>query len=320
MKDASTPPALSVIAFCLAVDALTAEVIGGLENEGVHPILLKGPSIANWLYRSGERPYTDVDLLVDADRLEDTRKTLEGLGFRDVTPPAEATVGMGADYATNWARRPGEPLVDLHTYLPGAKASPRDQWKVLDCETESLEVSRSQVRVLTPIARGMHISLHSARHGPRRGRPLQDLEQLLAQQTDLQFWKASRDMAERLDALEAFAAGLQRTEEGIRIANAIGLAEPTEFGVLAHVTLQDPRPALGLEAFAQAPSWREKARILRQKLFPSRRVVEASFPFARKGPVQLVLVYLSRPFVLLSRLVTKGLPQWLRIRRSAKKR
>ncbi|MCA1711243.1 MAG: nucleotidyltransferase family protein, partial [Actinobacteria bacterium] len=49
----------------LAVDAQTAEVVQRLHQADVPCLLLKGPSIAGWLYNDGTpRPYGDSDLLV----------------------------------------------------------------------------------------------------------------------------------------------------------------------------------------------------------------------------------------------------------------
>ena len=54
MNQATVPhPALLDAACTLGCDRVGAEVIGALQGTGVPTILLKGPSIARWLYPSG---------------------------------------------------------------------------------------------------------------------------------------------------------------------------------------------------------------------------------------------------------------------------
>src|SRR5438270_41821 len=69
--------------WAMAVDAVTAEVVTALDGAGVDCLLLKGPSIAGWLYEEGARTYSDTDLLVAPDRLPAARATLAELGFRN---------------------------------------------------------------------------------------------------------------------------------------------------------------------------------------------------------------------------------------------
>src|SRR5687768_3185228 len=73
---------LLVASHNLATDALAADVYRALRAEGVPATLLKGPSIARWLYRPGERIYSDVDLLVPPEAVARAGGVLGALGFR----------------------------------------------------------------------------------------------------------------------------------------------------------------------------------------------------------------------------------------------
>ena len=57
------------MAHTLAVDVVTAEVVDAFRRAGVRAVVLKGPTLAGWLY-GGEavRTYGDSDLLVSARR------------------------------------------------------------------------------------------------------------------------------------------------------------------------------------------------------------------------------------------------------------
>ena len=71
----SLSPGIRTTALALAIDAVTAQVVTALRANGIRPLLLKGPSIAGWLYGDGAaRPYGDSDLLVaSGERSPDTR-------------------------------------------------------------------------------------------------------------------------------------------------------------------------------------------------------------------------------------------------------
>src|SRR5436309_3618105 len=69
----------------LRVDQVTAEVVRAFRVAEVPSILLKGPSIAGWLYADGSpRSYIDSDLLVRPDRHSRAEKILEDLRFTPV--------------------------------------------------------------------------------------------------------------------------------------------------------------------------------------------------------------------------------------------
>ena len=85
---------------------------------GSRQLLLKGASIARWLYDSaGERVYDDVDLLVRDSQLAQAERTLQGRAFRFVHDD---------DHGQVWLRGPVN--VDLHRRLTGIKAQIRTRF------------------------------------------------------------------------------------------------------------------------------------------------------------------------------------------------
>lgn len=66
----------------------TAAVLGRLENQGVTALVFKGCAIARHYEDTALRPYRDLDLIVDAERLADARETL------DAAPPLNYPVDL----------------------------------------------------------------------------------------------------------------------------------------------------------------------------------------------------------------------------------
>ena len=80
----------------LALDAATADVLRAFERVGARALLLKGASIARWLYAEGEpRTYVDCDVLVAPADVAAAEEVL-------ATPPT-----TGASSTTARCRRGG---------------------------------------------------------------------------------------------------------------------------------------------------------------------------------------------------------------------
>ncbi len=115
---------------CLAEETLLGEVLGDLgcrlAAKGIPAVLLKGSDLATRVYRPGERPRNDVDLLVRPGDLGGLGEVLRTAGFEPDHPaPARARAHW---FAVTW-RHLARPRVqvDLHWDLarPG-----RARWNV----------------------------------------------------------------------------------------------------------------------------------------------------------------------------------------------
>ncbi len=72
------------MAHTLAVDVVTAEVVGAFRRAGVRAVVLKGPTLAGWLYGGDAvRTYGDSDLLVPAAGRGAAEAELARLGFEE---------------------------------------------------------------------------------------------------------------------------------------------------------------------------------------------------------------------------------------------
>jgi hypothetical protein len=213
--------AVRLTAHALARDVATAEVVEALRALGVRSIVLKGPSIARWLYVDGSpRPYSDTDLLVSPADLEPAAEALRSIGYRlsiddRIAPAADA-------HHVVWRREGDGAAVEVHWRLAGVRLSPDAAWRRLSAETETTYLAGAEVEFLNLPARALHLALHAMQHGEDREKSLEDLRRGLRLADD-ECWRAAADWAVALDAQDAFAAGLRVIPEGARLATALKL-------------------------------------------------------------------------------------------------
>jgi hypothetical protein len=274
----------------VAVDAVTAEVTGALGEAGIPVVLLKGPSIARWLYDDERvRGYSDSDLLVDPARVRDAEQVLSAIGFRRAWGPV-AHPGMESPPAAPWHRGPFS--VDLHEALPGALVPPQRAWGVLAGGLASMDVGGRAVTVLRPDARLVHVVLHAAHHGPRVAQPIDDLRAAAAR-LDVVDWVAALDVAERIGATAAFANGLSMLPETRALGRRLRIGvRPSREWVLA--TSEGAHLAVGLDRLLRTRGPCAKATLVRHELFPSRDFMRWRHPLARRSSRGLVAAYAWR--------------------------
>jgi len=305
MDSVSAPrpaPAIVTAARVLRVDSVTAEVVTAMRRAGIRPLLLKGPSTAAWLYGDGAaRPYGDTDLLVAPKAYRPAGDVLRGLGFRSRAyawePDSQA-----------WLRRADASLVDLHCTLIGAFA-PRDKvWKELAAHTDTLRVGGIDVEVPRIPARALHIALHAAQHGDDYQQPSEDLGRAIRLANE-KTWREAADVARRIDAVPAFAAGLRLNPDGVRVAERLELPSGPPPAVLLRPKTRAP-VAFALDVLTDEKQRRARARLLVRSIFPSPLYMRqwsamhmTRWPAAfRRGSAGLMVAYLWRPVWVLLRL------------------
>jgi hypothetical protein len=271
----------------LLLDVVAADVIGELSARGIRSLLMKGPSVANWLYDDGElRAYVDVDLLVDPGQLAAAGSVLTECGF-------EPGVGWNLDqHAENWVRRRDGAGVDLHWRILGIGSDPRRAWESLSSTAEQLRVARTEVEALGIPARALHLALHAARNGREQEQSMRDLMRGLAR-LDEDTWRAAAALADELDAAEPMAVGLRLVPEGRVLADRLGL--PSEVSARWALSARTPPPwSQRLYEIGAAPGVRAKARALTAGLVPPASYVRERYRWARTGRWALVLAYAVR--------------------------
>ena len=299
----------------LHADAVAAEVATAFAAVGIRSILVRGASVARYLYGADEtRTYDDADLLIDRTAGAHAVDVLRELDFRDVT-------GLGRresdrpPWSSTWGRDRDGGNVDLHWTIVGARADPEVVWNALAAETEALEVARANLVGLNAPATALVVALHAAQHGVRVLRVQEDLTRAISR-FPRETWEHATRLAGAIDALNAFGFGLRLVPAGAELANELGL--PTHAFVETILRSEDAPPtALGFDWLSQTPGLAAKARLIAGKIIPDRAFMRVWFPPARGGsPVGLALGYLWRPLWLLWH-GPIGLRSWSAARRAA---
>ena len=289
------PPGLHTAMHTLRIDAATAEVVNVLREGGVPSILLKGPSVARWIYDGASRPYGDCDLLVRRSDLEVSEQSLQALGFE-----------RGGLYSIpgDWPRhaavyRRGDVVVDLHQTLLGVTADADRLWEVLAPHREQMRIAGVGVDVLDPAGRAFVLALHSAKDGGRDEKPRRDLERAL-EILPPDLWRAAAEIAAAVGSGEAFAAGLRRCPAGRELSVELDLSPQ----VSREIALRQHDPAalaVGMDWLLRSKGTRRKAGLVARKIVPPPAFLREWSPLARRGRWGLALAYLWRPLWLLWR-------------------
>ena len=149
------------------------EATAALNRADIEPLLLKG---VGWLFtvpdeRRGERIISDLDLMIDSDRLHSGMSQLFSLGYRARAEFA----GEHASASLFRQQDPGE--IDLHHRPPGTfYLMGRESARV---SSESVEVEGARARVPGPTDRALHLIVHDMMHDGRLHKGTVDLRHLL---------------------------------------------------------------------------------------------------------------------------------------------
>jgi len=288
----------------LRVDYATAAVLNAFEAAGVRTILLKGPSLARWLYAPGDqRTYLDCDLLVPEEDFDTAAAALPPLGFEPEVQEG-AMPDWWREHGLTWFRSTDRTAVDLHRSLPGAHVDAASLWRSLAARTEPVEVGGYTATTLTVAGRALHLALHAAQHAgvPRH---VMEVERAIAR-TDEQTWFEAAELAREIAATAAMGIGLRFTPDGEALADRLGL--PSDAPVEVALRAEGVPEALTVERFSQA-SWRARAGILRHKLAPPPTYMRKWSPLARRGRLGMALAYVWRPAWILAN-APRALKAW----------
>jgi Uncharacterised nucleotidyltransferase len=273
----------------LAADRTTANVIRAFAARQINPILLKGPSMAGWLYPEGGRRYVDCDLLVSPRDQAAAQDVLRGLGFEAAL--ARARRAERETHSMPWEKAGHAVGVDLHHTLAGATQSDETVWRTLSANTESFELGALTCRVLSAEARALHVALHAAEDGLVNLQVKEDLTRALQVVTPAQ-WEKAASLAAQIGATQSFSAGLRLLPEGAVVAARLRL--PDRFS--AQVSLRaagHPATAVGMAQVFAAGSLRQSVAMVVSKVFPTPTFMRRWYPQARR-PWGLPPAYLRR--------------------------
>jgi hypothetical protein len=225
--------------------------------------LLKGPSIARWLYPSGGRSYVDTDLLVPAWEFNRAGAVLKSLGFFEVVGGLH-TFEQSVKVEIGFAR--SDDVVDLHRNLPMLPTPDEVLWEAFSAGTETIGVGNVQACVLDRTALALHVVVHAVQHG-FQWHTSEDLRRAITV-LSVDDWRPVADLATRLGIEGILGLGLRHQAVGAEIADSLALpylslADPWSW------MLSAPRGSASLTEFSSAPTLRVKAQQVRSKLLPS---------------------------------------------------
>jgi hypothetical protein len=236
------------------VDWCTARVVQALHDAGVHPLLLKGPAIATWLYPENPRTrsYADVDLLVAPPERVTAEAVLTALGY--APPQTRAWLRDEPPHALTWARHADGSEVDLHRTIHGCEhVDDALVWDVVSEKASTICVGGVDVPVPGEGVRALHVALHAI---PGWGdHVFVDLERAVAN-VDLDVWEQAVAAARRLGVADELGFRLGLVAGGAALAGELGLSTST------------PARQSALAFAMTLPGWRARSRYLVQKLFP----------------------------------------------------
>lgn len=312
MTDPNEPSMLAMAA--LAGDATTVAVTSAFASRGIRCLVLKGRSLADWLYDEDEvRASGDVDLLVAPRDLDAAERQLKTLGF--VNKYDGPSPKFAEEHADNWTPAPGSLPVDLHRRLWGIEAPMRTTWARLWEDSETIVVASKEVQVLGLAGRTLLVALHAAHHGPDFIRPMMDLDRAVERLEDAA-WDAALELAHALGAAAGLSAGLGLTAGGRDIRDRLALPPADRYAVLRTASLwSEPATAAGFLQFLEASGANERIALLRRELFPSR-----AFMQSQQGDGALSGTLLARAYVTRWRTLVTNAPAGWRAAQSIRRR
>ena len=162
------------------LELLHAEVCWTLAGRGVDVLVIKGPSIGEWLYPQGDRESADVDLLLRPSQWDAAVAALEARGFEPTYSGFRET--ESSLHSLDLQRTDptqGQHGLDLHLYFPGIDADPEDAFDVLWADRALSEQAGIPVWFPSLEARALIIALHAARQ-PGFAKTEEDLRRAMA--------------------------------------------------------------------------------------------------------------------------------------------
>lgn len=305
--------AVSAAAGRLRIDHAAAAAIHALDAAGIPYILLKGASVARWLYEPEDaRAYGDCDLLVPPGEFGAALQTLTALGFEPELTESEMP-SWWREHALATIRQTDGIAIDLHRSLPGVQVTDAQLWAALSARTDVKPVGDSMANVLTEPGRALHAALHVAQHGGS-ARDLDVLARVIDRMDD-QGWRAAADLASMLEATAAFQRGLSFLSAGEDLAERLGL--DGDRAIEVELRAAGAPEALTLARVFDADGIAARLSLVRHKLLPPPTFMRKWSPLAGRGRLGLAAAYAWRPIWVATRF-PGALRAWARARHATR--
>lgn len=276
---------------CLAIDSVTVSVVEKFREAGIRTLLLKGASVAHWLYRDGQtRTYGDVDLLVSPAQFDLAEKILQEKGFRHLLAGA-APEEIRSTHV--WLSSGEERVIlELHRTFHNIEACDEDVWEEFSRSAERMTIAGCEVEMPAEPARCLVLALHASCHGKEFSWPLRDLT-LAIERVSRDIWVEAVAMAGRLQALPAMAAGLRLVPLGELLAEQLALPTSVSTGIVIQSENMS-RLTGNLNLMLATSGIRGKVVFAFRRMFPTPTWMRFRYGLDSCSRTRLVFAYLCR--------------------------
>ena len=274
------------------IELLHAEVCWHLDRADVDALVIKGPSIADWLYPDEERPSADVDLLVRPSHWRTAIDVLHKLGFADTLedfkewePPHHSVTLSRTDPEL------GGHAVDLHRFFPGIDLEGEPAFDVLWSDRTRGTQAALPVWYPSTSARTLIIALHAARDpsSPKTGEDLRRAVRALDDDERAHL----TSLARQLSAQAALRAGLESQSDTADEVSELGLSNVPVSAYWALRSRGASGTSIHLEELTTVP-WSRRPITLWHWVFPSPALMRVRDPRAASGRAALAGAYARR--------------------------
>jgi Uncharacterised nucleotidyltransferase len=295
----------------LQLDGVAIEIVRVFASADVPCLLLKGASVAKWLYPNEARPSIDVDIFVPRAQWSQAIQQIERVGFR-----RDRLGNTGG----NWYRVKDRAWLDVHYTLLGLRVPPSHLWTTLWNERDTMELHGATIPILNERARLFHVVIHALQTGNAKAKAADDLARAI-KCVSFEHWQQAWALARTLQADHLFATALRLyAAGGTEIADRLGAPRRIPFLQCVHAIESVP----GSVALAELIEgrWQQRFALLKRWVWPESDYMDAleqgkvpQVPrWVRQCKSPYVRFYLWRAWQVLSCLRTW--PEALRLRRS----
>lgn len=208
--------------YLLGVQQLT-RLLSAFEHQGVPVIPLRGPALADLLYRDpGLRPFTDLDLLISEKHLPRALPLLAALGYRHMEAGLPLPHELAWRHAASFTAEDPDTLpIDLHwgvvDYPGSAPAAPIDHQQLWD-RAVRVEGPGGIRWGLCPEDLLIYLAVHWAVHHALSGLIWQlDLAMLILRHGQVLDWDAVSERAHRWRVRSALFFALQEVQKHFEV-------------------------------------------------------------------------------------------------------
>lgn len=278
------------------------EVLQHLETAGVPAIVLKGAALAERVYGDiAVRPMSDLDLLVQPQRVAITRQTLGAIGY--ILSGIEMQRGYTEEFRSEetWTKKG---LVDIHIDLHWRLISPLYYQHTLSTDwfwetALPVKINGANALVLGWEAQLLHLCAHLLLHHGGQGWLWgHDIAEVIHRQQTQLNWQQLLDRAQTCNLLLSLQQVLTHVAANWKVPIPTAILEqlhtltpsPTEQRILTWIQAKHLTASLRsfLVDLIGAPTWKQRLRFAWNTLFPTRAYMQHRYSISTP---RLTLLY-----------------------------